>query len=359
MTVAGPRQGDGHVGDEMTGMRAEHHDTIRHLHGLLDVVRHDEHRLDGTLIAAPHLEHLVAQVLGRQHIQCGERLVHEQRIGLHHQGPCDAHALAHAAGELLRVRVLESVQSDGVDGLQCSATALLARHAAGLQPQFHIRLHREPRHQREGLEHESHSGIRAGDVGAAVGDGTARRGYQARQDAQERGFSGAGPAQDRHDLALMQGEGDVAQHGQLFTALGTVGLAHVPRLDDRGAGGVRRGGLREGCGVVGKSCDGHDKWSLLLRFLRMIAADSNDMRSPPILLDCCGSMGRDGRCGLRQATEKRRSAYACNGRQNSRLAPTTNTLITATPMMVLPVSPTAVALAIYVPNPFAVSVVCP
>ena len=51
---------------------------------------------------------------------------------------------------------------------------------------------------------------------------------------------------------LMQGEGDVAQHGQLFTALGTVGLAHVPRLDDRGAGGVRRGGLREGCGAVGK-----------------------------------------------------------------------------------------------------------
>ena len=63
-------------------------------------------------------------------------------------------------------------------------------------------------------------------------------------------------------------------------------------------------------------------------FLRMIAADSNDMRSPPMLLDCCGSMGRDGRCGLRQATEKRRSAYACNGRQNSRLTPTTNTLIT-------------------------------
>ena len=90
------------------------------------------------------------------------------------------------------------------------------------------------------------------------------------------------------------------------------------------------------------------QWYILFNVIAGASAIPDDLREATRAL-----------CGFRQATEKRRSAYVCNGRQNSRLTPTTNTLITATPMMVLPVSPTAVALAIYVPSPFAVSVVCP
>ena len=36
-----------------------------------------------------------------------KRLVHEDHVGIGHPGACDRHALAHAAGELVRIAILE------------------------------------------------------------------------------------------------------------------------------------------------------------------------------------------------------------------------------------------------------------
>ena len=52
--------------------------------------------------------HLVA----RHRVERAERLVHEQDLGVVAQGPGDRDALAHAAGELARERLLEALQAD-------------------------------------------------------------------------------------------------------------------------------------------------------------------------------------------------------------------------------------------------------
>ena len=45
----------------------------------------------------PELEELAAQYLARQFVQSRERLVHEQKGWLRHEGPRDGNTLSHAA----------------------------------------------------------------------------------------------------------------------------------------------------------------------------------------------------------------------------------------------------------------------
>jgi len=51
----------------------ENQQAVAHLHRLLDVVRHQQHRLDRQLPLAPQVEEVVAQRFGRQHIESGKR----------------------------------------------------------------------------------------------------------------------------------------------------------------------------------------------------------------------------------------------------------------------------------------------
>src|SRR6266540_114937 len=50
--------------------------------------------------------------VARHRVERAERLVHEQDLGVVAQGPSDGDALAHAAGELPRERLLEALQAD-------------------------------------------------------------------------------------------------------------------------------------------------------------------------------------------------------------------------------------------------------
>ena len=52
----------------------------------------------GHFVAVPQLQQLAAQVLGGEHVEGGERLVHEQHFRLHHQRAGESDALLHAAG---------------------------------------------------------------------------------------------------------------------------------------------------------------------------------------------------------------------------------------------------------------------
>ena len=77
--------------------------TIRsQCHGLCLVVGHvDERGVDPLAQLDDLRPHLVAQ-LG---VQVGERLVHQQDLGLPHDGPANGHPLALAAGEGLGLAV--------------------------------------------------------------------------------------------------------------------------------------------------------------------------------------------------------------------------------------------------------------
>ena len=56
-----------------------------------------------------------AQVLGGQHVERAERLVHAQDLGLRDQRPREADALAHAARKLLRIGVLVAGKADELE----------------------------------------------------------------------------------------------------------------------------------------------------------------------------------------------------------------------------------------------------
>ena len=237
MTVSRARQINPHIGNQMARVRAQHHHSVGHLHGFLDVMRDHKHRLDAALFARPQLEHFLTQVFGGQHVQGGERLIHEQRVRPQHQGACNAHALPHAARQFLRIRRFEAVQADHVDGIQSQFGAFRTWYAARLQTEFHIVLHGEPRHQREGLEHECDAGIRTGQGLAAILDRAAGRLDQSGQRTQECGLAGTRTAQNGHDLALVQVERYVVEHGEFGAVVGREALADVLGFDD----GVLRG----------------------------------------------------------------------------------------------------------------------
>src|SRR5262249_53684715 len=60
---------------DATGVRREQHDAIAETDGLADVVRHEHDRL---LARLPDLLEVAVELLARERIELGERLVHEQ-----------------------------------------------------------------------------------------------------------------------------------------------------------------------------------------------------------------------------------------------------------------------------------------
>ena len=98
-------------------IRAHDHDAVGEEDRLLDEMRDEQQALQPHAAARPEAVDLRAQRLRRQHVERGERLVHAQQLGPADQRPGDADALLHAAGELLRVRLLEALEADEIDGV--------------------------------------------------------------------------------------------------------------------------------------------------------------------------------------------------------------------------------------------------
>ena len=153
LAVARPRQRHPEIGADGGRILAQHDDAVGQQHGFFDIVRDHEDRARGHFVALPKLQQLAAQVLGGEHIERRERLVHEEHLGLHHQRAREAHTLLHASGKLLRIGVFEAVQAHRVQDLHAALGAFGDRHAARLQRRRDIFEHRQPRKQREALKH--------------------------------------------------------------------------------------------------------------------------------------------------------------------------------------------------------------
>jgi len=90
------------------GIAAQHDDAVGQQHGFLDVMRDQEDGFGGHGLVGPQLKEFGAQVLRREHVERGERLVHEQDLRLDDQGARKAHALPHSARQFLRIGGLEA-----------------------------------------------------------------------------------------------------------------------------------------------------------------------------------------------------------------------------------------------------------
>ena len=136
----------------MPGIAPQHDDAVRQQHRLFDVVGHQKDRLGRNRLLLPQLQQFAAQVLRRQHVERGERLVHEQHLRLDHQRARKSDPLPHAARELLRIGRLEAVQTDRVEDLHAAPALLRRLHPARLQRRFDVFQHGQPGEQREALE---------------------------------------------------------------------------------------------------------------------------------------------------------------------------------------------------------------
>src|ERR1035441_8466009 len=110
--------GNPKIGADPGGVSSQDENAIRQHHGFFDIVGHQEDAASRDLLAQPELHQFTAQVLGREHIERGKRLVHEQDFRLRRQGARESHTLLHAAGELLWVRILEAFQTDRIQRVE-------------------------------------------------------------------------------------------------------------------------------------------------------------------------------------------------------------------------------------------------
>ena len=82
LTVAWLGNFNGKIGAHPRWIPSQHNHAVRQQHRFFDIVRDDENGAGRHFLAEPELEQFIAQVFGREHVEGGERFIHEQNLGL-------------------------------------------------------------------------------------------------------------------------------------------------------------------------------------------------------------------------------------------------------------------------------------
>ena len=189
----------------------------------------EENGLAGLVLDA---QQLALQDLAGLGVQRAEGLVHQQDGRVDGERAGEAHALLHAARELVGKLLPSSAKANQLQQFLRPLVTLRGGQALKLQPELHICARRAPRQKRRLLEDEAAIAARRGDGLAVDTDHAPVEAHQALHDAQERRLSAAALADQRDDLALRHIKADVAKHWQkvilgIATAAHAEGLRHI------------------------------------------------------------------------------------------------------------------------------------
>ena len=237
LAVAGMLETHVEVGADASWVAAEHQDAVGQHDGFFNVVGDDEDGTGGHLLVEPEFQKFAAEVLGRQDIEGGERLIHEKHFRFHDQSAGEADALLHAAGKLLGVSSLEAVQANRVERAQRALAALHGRYAAGFERSLHVFENGKPREKRETLEDDGHVGkltvILLEMQWLAMPKKRARRRLRkARQNAQQRRLAAARRPEQGHDFPRLDVEVGMAHDLDARAIRLGIGLLDRNRLND-------------------------------------------------------------------------------------------------------------------------------
>jgi hypothetical protein len=147
----------------------ENGDPVADLERFVEVVTDENDRLLQVFLQQ---QELVLQLVADQRIERRERLVHEQDVGVGGEGAREAHALLHAAGQLMAELARPLRQADHRQLFGDDLVHLRLRRPTKLEPEGDVLLHRAPWQKRELLEHHGDA-ARAKHpefVGAAMSD---------------------------------------------------------------------------------------------------------------------------------------------------------------------------------------------
>ena len=117
------------------------------------------------------------------------------------ESAAERHALAHAAGQLVRIFVLETGEADGGEQRAGAPLGRAALELLGFRLQHDVAERGAPFEQHRALKHDTDVGARAGDSRAVDRDEAARRRHQPGRDHQQRALAAAARAHDRYELA--------------------------------------------------------------------------------------------------------------------------------------------------------------
>ena len=164
-----------------------------------------------------------------------EGLVHQDHPGVGGQRPGDGHALLHAAGQLVRVALLEAPKADQLDVPVHDPLPLPPGPASDLEPVPDVAPDGAPGEDRELLEDDAPVG-----AGPAHGEpvdqhGPGDRAEQAREQVDQRRLAAAAGTDDGEHLAGRHVEADVVEGGDIDAIAGAIAVAQPPHLDLVGA----------------------------------------------------------------------------------------------------------------------------
>src|SRR5262249_26474639 len=139
-----------------------------------------------------YLQNLIAEQESCLFVECGKRLVHQENFGLGGERAGKRNALAHAAGKLSRITVLETVETHERNEMTGALDALVPWHAKEFEGKGDVVSDSTPGKCRFLLEYHADRFVRTGNRFTGDADDTLMIAQQAADDVKQCLFAASG-----------------------------------------------------------------------------------------------------------------------------------------------------------------------
>ena len=140
------------------------------------------------------------------HVERREGLVHQQDLRLDDERLREGHALAHPAGQFVRILPAVPREADAREPVVRTRLRLVRRNPPQLQAETHVVARAAPRQQRLALEEIAGVRVASGERFAEDADDAVDGCQQARRRVEQRRLSAARRADETHELAVGDGQ---------------------------------------------------------------------------------------------------------------------------------------------------------
>jgi hypothetical protein len=183
--------------------------------------------------ARPQRQHFVFHQLAGLDVEGRKGLVHQDDVGVEHQGLCQAGALAHAAAELVGIAVAKATEADAAQPVFGLRTGIWLGDATELQARHHVLQGGAPGHQALGLKHVAGAGVDVVQRLTKNMDRALARREQAGRHIEQRALAATRGPDHAHELTRSYGEIHVFDSGVTlaWVVLADEGAGHVAEFD--------------------------------------------------------------------------------------------------------------------------------
>src|SRR5262252_4276419 len=193
------RKRDRNRRDDAAGPRSHHVDLVGEIDCFLDVMGDEQH---GLAEVAPELHQPFLHLELGLGVERPERLIQQYDVGVEQQGAQQRGALAHAAGQRVRIEIFEAGQSVAMKQRQRALARRAQRHVLNLHAENGVVEYRAPGQQQVLLQHIADAADGAGGVDAVDQYPAAGRLQQSGDDVENSAFAAARRADQAHETAL-------------------------------------------------------------------------------------------------------------------------------------------------------------